>query len=295
MNSPDGTLNPEHVQRRLQAAAGDSDRAEFIFGKTAEGLFERLEPMRIEPARILDLGCGSGARMRPLARKYPRSRVIGVDISAAMLAKAAARGRWWSKPSVVAANAAALPFANNSIDLVFANLLLPYSDDIAALLKEISRVLRKDGVFVFASLGPDSFRQFRSAWQAAYMADMAGTASEHVRAFPDMHHVGDAMFGAGLRDVVVDVEYLDLSYTSTKSMYRDLTAAGARNCLANRRRTLTGRGSMARMEAALAEGADGDSWKITLELVFGHAWGTSPVAADDEFHIDAGSIGHRGG
>jgi malonyl-CoA O-methyltransferase len=292
MSSPPARLNPAHVRRRLEAAAGEFDGTEFIHGKTAEGLFERLEPMRIEPALILDIGCGSGARMRPLGKKFPHSRVIGLDVSAAMLAKAAARGRWWSKPSVVLADAAALPFADNSIDLVFANLLLPYIDDIGALLKEISRVLRKDGLFLFASLGPDSFRQLRSAWQ---VADTAGTAAEHVRSFPDMHLVGDAMFGAGLRDVVVDVEYLDLSYTSTKSLYRDLTAVGARNCLVNRRRTLTGRGSLARMEAALAEVANGASWKITLELVFGHAWGTSPAAADDEFHIDAGSIGHRRG
>lgn len=293
MSSPERRLNPAHLRRRLAAAARVLDGAEFIHGKTADGLFERLAPMRIEPVRILDIGCGTGARLRPLAAQFPGSRVIGMDISAEMLVQATARGRWWSRPPVVVADATAMPFADSSIDLVFANLLLPYIDDLGTLFGEVSRVLRKDGLFVFASLGPDSFRQLRSAWQTADLADIPGAADQHVGSFPDMHLVGDALFGAGLRDVVVDVDYLDLSYSNTESMYRDLTAAAARNCLAKRRRTLTGRGALTRMEAALAEAADDTAWAITLELVFGHAWGTSPAAAGDEFHIDAGSIGRR--
>lgn len=273
--------------RRLDSAAAVFDQADFVHDRTAHGILERLLPMRLEPVRILDLGCGTGARSRLLTHRFPGSRVIGVDLSAAMLARAAARRAWFSRPALVQGDAGALPFADDSIDLVFANMLLPYIDDLPESLDEIARVLRHDGLFVFATLGPDSFTQLRSAWL------QTGERHAHVRSFPDMHVIGDAMVSSGLRDPVIDVEYLDVNYSSSRSMYRDLTAIAARNSLADRCRTLAGRETFRRMQSTLAESADDGQLAVTLELVFGHGWGTEFRGSPDEYHIDPRSIGRR--
>ena len=258
-----------------------------MHSKTADGLIERLLPMRLEPQLVVNLGCGTGARSKMLQKRFPGSHVIGVDISPAMLARSSSRRGWFGRPAEVLADANAMPLADNSADLIFANLLLPFIDDMDQLFGEVSRVLRNDGLFVFATLGPDSFMQLREAWQ------QTGSDKCHVRAFPDMHLVGDALVRNRLRDPVIDVEYLQISYTSTQALYRDLTANAARNSMLGRRNTLTGRGLLARMEHALAQTGAGDGWQVTLELVFGHGWGTAQTGQPDEYHIQPASIGRR--
>ena len=181
------------------------------------------------------------------------------------------------------ADAAALPLATGSVDVIFANLLLPWVSDLDRVFAEVARVLRKEGVFAFATLGPDSLQEIRRAWQQV-------DADAHVTPFPDMHNLGDGLVQAGLRDPVLDVDRLSVSYRDSRSLLVDLTAAGARNALLERRKTLTGRGRFARMRAALDAAGDSGSLVLDLELVFGHCWGAGPKNDLANFRIDASHI-----
>jgi malonyl-CoA O-methyltransferase len=242
--------------------------------------------MQVDPGRVLDLGCGSGKRTRQLEKLYPRSRVVGMDISGAMLAKARSGGGWFRGRQNVRGSASDLPLADDSVDLVFANMLLPFLDDVPRCLAEVARVLRADGLFVFSTLGPESFAELRAAWQSV------DSDAEHVRAFPDMHVIGDAMIRSRLRDPVLDVDFLEIRYQDMHSLFRDLTATGVRNSLANRRRGLLGRQRLRRLEKAFIASDDGATLK--LELVYGHAWGAAAVSPSSEFRFDADRIGRRG-
>ncbi len=182
----------------------------------------------------------------------------------------------------------ALPIRSDSIDLVFANLLLPWIDDLGIFLAGVARVLRKDGLFVFSTLGPDSLAELRDAWRAT--DDM-----EHVNSFMDMHNVGDAVMQAGLREPVVDVEHLAVTYSSVQSLFSDLTGAGARNCLQGRARGLTGRGRFESVRRSLETGFENGKLAVSLELVFGHAWGGGPPELAGEFRLAPESIGRRQG
>jgi malonyl-CoA O-methyltransferase len=271
----------------MDRAAASIDDADFVFQTTADGLCERLQPMQIDPVRVLDLGCGTGARRRQISKLYPRSHVFGVDISAAMLARARSRRGWFSHRLDVQGSACALPIAENSVDLVFANMLLPFINDLSRCLDEVARVLQTDGLFVFSTLGPDSLAELRSAWQRV------DSDVEHVRAFPDMHVIGDAMLRSRLRDPVLDVDFLEIRYQNMRSLYGDLTATGARNSLANRRRGLTVRRRLQRVEAALSDSTESHSVALKLELVYGHAWGAVVAPSSTEYRFDAARIGRR--
>jgi len=203
-----------------------------------------------------------------------------------MLQRAARRRSWLSKYALLQADATALPLADHSIDVVFCNQLLPWVADPAALFAEVGRVLRADGLLVFAALGPDSLGQLRLAWQAA-------DNGAHVNAFPDMHNLGDAAVRAGLRDPVLDVDRLGVSYADAGAMFRDLAGSGARNCLAARRPSLTGRGRFQRMLAALQAARADRAIELELELIYGHCWGCGPRARDGEFRVPLDGIGRR--
>lgn len=275
-------INTAHTRRRFDRAAAAFDAADFVHAHTREGLLARLAPVTVDAKLVLDLGCATGAAIAPLEKRFRGARVVGVDASPAMLDAARARRRFLSRSAYVCSDARALPFADGSVDVVFSNLLLPVIGDPAALAAEVCRVLRKDGLFAFATLGPDSLLELRRAWAAV-------DDGAHVPEFPDMHDVGDALVRAGLRDPVLDVDRLRVDYASVDALFRDLSATGSRNSLTDRRKSLTGRSRLARLREALAAASGGDAVAVGFEIVYGHCWGRGGPPTGD-VRIDAGSI-----
>lgn len=286
MNRAPPALVFRDVQRRFDRAAANFDEADFVHRVTFDGLIERLNPVLIEPRYVLDLGCATGTGSRQLARQFRQCKVIGLDASFEMLRRAKGKRLLWRRPLALQADACRIPLGEGSVDLVFANMLLPWIGDHAALLSEVARVLMKDGVFAFATFGPDSLSELRSAWREL-------DDDWHVNAWPDMHDLGDAMIRAGLRDPVLDVDHLNVTWPDTAALYRDLGRAGARNCLEGRRRTLTGKSRFKAMDERLAAHMTGKVLSLGLELVYGHAWGGGPRQPQGEYRVDPASIARR--
>ena len=256
-------FNNKHIRRRFERAADSFDSADFVHAATRDGLLLRIEPLMVEASTVIDLGAATGAANRDLGKRFRRARIISVDIAHNMLQKARAKKTWLSKSSFAQADASALPSPNESVDVVFSNMLLPWVDDPAPVFTEIARVLRKGGVFAFATLGPDSLQEINRAWRLV-------DGGAHVNRFLDMHDLGDALVGAGLSDPVLDVDRLSVNYTSSDKLFRDLTAAGGRNALQQRASTLTGKQRYAAMVTALESAAIDGNIALDLELVYGY-------------------------
>lgn len=244
------TIDARH---RFDSAAASFDTADFVHAATRDGLFARMEPMNVDARTILDLGSATGSSARQLGKLFRRRSVVAVDFSHEMLRRAVRRSSWFARLPAVQADATQLPFADQCADLVFANLLLPWVRDRERLFSEVARVLGRNGLFVFSTLGPDSLRGLNH------------------EPFADMHDVGDELVRAGLLDPVLDVDRLTVTYEDRQSLDRDLSAIGAADCLPGKL----------------------DSLDVELELVYGHCWGRGAVTARGEVHIDPGQIGRR--
>jgi len=282
-------LNHKHIHRRFERAASTLDGSDFVHATSREGLLRRLQPLLIDAKTVVDLGAGTGAAGLALGQRFKGARLISIDIALGMLLKARQKKRWLSKANFIQANAVALPLANDCIDVVFANLLLPWVDDPAPVFAEVARILHQGGVFAFATLGPDSLQELRRAWAAV-------DDDAHVNRFPDMHNLGDALVNSGLRDPVLDVDRLSIAYQQSGKLFTDLTAVGARNALQQRARGLTGKRRYAAMLAALNDATGAGKLTLELELVFGHCWGGGPKLDASHYEIDARKIPvrHRG-
>ncbi|MGH3914273.1 MAG: class I SAM-dependent methyltransferase [Pseudonocardiaceae bacterium] len=104
--------------------------------------------------RILEVGCGSAPCARWLSKQG--AHVVGLDLSAGMLrhAVAAARDTGITVP-LVQADAGRLPFADGSFDLACSAFgAVPFVADSAAVMREVARVLRPGGRWVFAVTHP---------------------------------------------------------------------------------------------------------------------------------------------
>ena len=274
------TIDADAVERRFDRAASDFDDADFVHALSREGLFTRMQGITVDAATVIDLGCGTGAAIRPLAKRFRRARIVGIDRSRGMLLKCLRRRLWLTRSSFLRADARALPIADAAVDVVFSNLLLPWVGDPAPVASEAARVLRRDGLFVFSTLGPDTLGALRDAWAAV-------DEHVHVNRFTDMHDVGDSLVRSGLRDPVLDVDRIAITYRHAGDLFRDLTASGARNALAHRQPGLTGR---ARIDKLCRRLESGGKLSIEVEIVFGHCWGSGRARADGAVHVDASQI-----
>jgi SAM-dependent methyltransferase len=99
------------------------------------------------PGRLLDVGCGTGAHTAALAERD--WDVVGVDISEDLLERARSRG-----VHVVNADAASLPFEDESFDAVVSMWTHTDVDDFGEVVREIRRVLRPSGAFVYLGVHP---------------------------------------------------------------------------------------------------------------------------------------------
>ncbi len=100
--------------------------------------------------QILDVGCGPGAFVQPLAAG---NRVVGVDFVPAMLSRARERGL-----HPVQAHAAALPLPDEIFDLVLCIEVLQCVDDWHEVVGELIRVVKPGGTLVIATLTDSAFR-----------------------------------------------------------------------------------------------------------------------------------------
>jgi malonyl-CoA O-methyltransferase len=277
---------PRDLRRRLDRAAAAFDDADYVHRHCFDALLERMEPLVIDPSQVLDLGSATGTGSRRLARRFRRARIVSLDLSSAMLARAKRNRSRFARIREVQADASALPLADGSIDLVFANLVLPWVVDLPTCFGEVNRVLRKGGAFVFSTLGTGSLATLRHAWAAV-------DEDPHVAEFADMHDVGDALVHAGLAEPVLDADTLTVTFSSAAKLYTDLSACGARNSLVGRRGSLTGRRRFRRAESLIGKSRGDGRLAVELELVFGHAWSTGPRPADGEYHLQPSQIGRR--
>lgn len=130
--------------------------AELMWGP--EGVYESQLGLLgdVAGARVLEFGAGAGQGSRWCAAQG--ARAVATDISGAMLAQGRSLDERLARPGApayVQCDAAHLPFADDSFDVVFSAYgALPFVADSAGLLREVARVLRPGGRLVFSVTHP---------------------------------------------------------------------------------------------------------------------------------------------
>lgn len=261
------------IDRRLarERFSRHADEDGFLAVEVARRMSERLAGIRIEPRTLLNLGCGSGADFAPLTERYPGALALGIDFALPRLRLARGERRFFERllgrrrgPSLICADAEALPLARASVTMLWSNLMLNWLADPLPAIREMHRVLEVGGMLMFSTLGPDTLKELR-----AVLPDGHG---ERVHRFIDMHDLGDALVSAGFGGPVMDMETITLNYEALDTLFSDLRSAGAANASSARPRGLSGkegwRLARERYERLRRDGR----LPATVEIVYGHAW-----------------------
>jgi malonyl-CoA O-methyltransferase len=254
----------------------------WLQDEIADRMLQKLEIVKLDVRDILVIPDYPGNHQVVLAKRFPRAHIHSViedDSSRFQLWIAKACRNWRSifratKTSSIAHLHASNKFniPDNSVDLVFSNLLLHDLADPNLFLRECRRVLREGGLVVFSYLGPDTGKELRVIRGGALQL-------KNLRSPWDMHDLGDALVAERFSDPVMDMEYLTLDYEQPKLLLGDAEALKLANAKPH-------------LEVEMSDLPQ----KLTLELVYGHAWALGKhlsKSQDSVAYIDVNQIGRK--
>lgn len=292
--TPASVFDARQVRRAFsRASSGYAPAAGLQRGIEAR-LLESLDFLALSPERgqgwspgvVLDVGCGPGHASQVMRRRWPKARIVALDLALPMLREITPRQGWALRDKLglrrpldrVCADLRALPLADASVDVLFSNLCLQWIDDLPAAFAGFRRVLKPGGLLLCSTFGPDTLWELREAFARADDAP-------HVSPFASIAQFGDALVQAGFRDPVLDRDVFVHGHPDLPHLMRELRAIGATNALHARRHTLTGRARFTAAAAAyeplrgagLAPAQDAllpASWEVITAM----AWAPAPGA-----------------
>ncbi|MEM6621773.1 MAG: class I SAM-dependent methyltransferase [Pseudomonadota bacterium] len=153
--------------------------------------------------RVLDLACGTGVLARQIRASHPMVPITGIDLNAAMIAKARALAAALGGPfDWHVAEAAALPVPDGAFTLAFCQQGVQYFSDRAAALVEIARVLAPGGRLAMTFWAPPN--AFFRAKEAALTRNVGAAAGQKAVApflYPGDEELPGLLEGAGFQNI----------------------------------------------------------------------------------------------
>lgn len=192
----------------------------LLFGPSHRALIRRIRAVvGDQPARILDVGCGTGVFAARIREAVPEAKVWGVDLVSDMLTKGSARWRNHSAHvQPIQADSERLPFAAGSFDIVTCANSFHHYPHQAQAVAEMHRVLRPGGRLMII----DGYRDALWGW-FIYDVCVAGVEG-------DVHHASarrfrDLFTQAGLRAVAQTIHRNPAPFLLTEAVAAEPVSA----------------------------------------------------------------------
>ena len=256
----------KNIQQHFNKAAHSYNEAAVLQKEVAHRVESRFDFLKIKPDVILDLGSGTGMGANLLYQRYPKAKIIEMDLALGMLKFSKAHKRFWQRRfGFCVATAERLPLKDRSVDIIYSNCLLQWCNDLNVVFKECFRVLKPNGLFMFSSFGPDTLIELKKSFASV-------DEQAHVNDFLDMHDLGDILVHSYFSDPVVDMEKIVMTYAEVADLMHDLKAMGA-NTVQKGSRTLTGKTKFKAMQQAYESFRNAEGvLPATFEIIYGHAF-----------------------
>ncbi len=162
-------LKKQAIQIRFSRAAGSYDNYAIVQSEVARRLAAKL-PAADEKAdikTILEIGCGTGNFTELLTARFPAAKIVALDFSPEMIARARHKLQGKTVEFVCAEGERFLQEARGkSFDLVTSNGSLQWFSDIDNALHNIGRILTDGGSMSCSIFGPESLKELGQGLQA---------------------------------------------------------------------------------------------------------------------------------
>ena len=258
-------LDKPRVADSFGRAAPRYDSAAKLQHRIGEQLLAHIKSQtQRAPDSIMDLGCGTGYHSIQLQQCFPEARVLGLDISAGMLAYAETKYRH-SDLQWLCGDAENLALATGSQGLIFSNFALQWCTCLETLAAELYRVLQPGGQLVLAVPGPETLSELRQAWAKV-------DNQVHINRFASLQQWQGALAAAGFSSIELTSEPLIEQHQSVRELLLELKNVGAHNNNAGKSLAVTGKQRLKALYNAyenyrLANGELPATWEIISGVV----------------------------
>jgi malonyl-CoA O-methyltransferase len=241
----------------------------WLKDEIADRMLQKLDIVKLAAKDILLIPDFLGAHTSPISKRFPGIRFIsapepsllGSDLLKLKLSRFW-NSRMQSAPFISLADykkTGRFNLPDNSVDLVMSVLFLHDEVDPKHFLRECWRVLKEGGLFSFSYLGPDTAKEL-------FDKDSVQALPSKKLVSPwDMHDMGDALLGERFSDPVMDMEFLYLDYESDAVLLSDAQALNL-------------------LDQSIVPPFVLPK-KLTLEIVYGHAWALGKHLARAQDHV----------
>jgi malonyl-CoA O-methyltransferase len=195
------------IARAFHRQADEYDRHAFVQKRVVQHL-DRLMASHIDtsPDFALDIGCGTGALLEAMNRRYPLTSLTGLDLAFNMTRKSLLRLA--GRAQLVNGDAGRLPFRDRTFDLVVSTSTFQWIGCLDICFKECRRVLKDNGLLCIAFFGEKTLWELRECYRQA-VSNLFGADDiriERMRRFKTSNEVRDLLSFAGYGQVTVVAE-----------------------------------------------------------------------------------------
>lgn len=178
---------------------------------------------------IVDLGSGTGFISDILIKQgIDSSNIISMDIAEKMLLQ----NKVSSKS--LCADADYIPLKDHSADIVLSNLTLQWMPDLKKTFHEIHRILKRNGLFIFSTLGENTLCELRDCWKKI-------DSYTHVNSFFSAKIISQLLNSSGFDICQYRLDNITQHYQSISSLMINLKKTGAHNININAPKGLSGK------------------------------------------------------
>jgi malonyl-CoA O-methyltransferase len=192
------------------------------------------------PIEVVDLGCGTGYFSEKLSSQFPHATLTCFDLSGAMLAQV--KKRHISNVTFQQGDIDLLPFMDNSLDLIYSNLVVQWSDDLALCVTQIKNCLKKGGQAYISTLVNGTLNELTQAWKTV-------DGNRHTNEFLTLASIKSILSQIGFCEVQVSTETRTLFYNNVIEVMRALKGIGANHVHFHQNVPASGRKLIKQLEA----------------------------------------------
>jgi len=253
-------LDKARLANCFNRAANSYDKTASLQHQVGGELINLLAGEDIDPHVIIDVGGGTGYLAGLLAQRYRQADIVLTDLAHRMLRTARTK---LSDETIYVAQAdfSALPFADGSVDVIFANMSLHWSLNLRLTLLELKRVLKPTGILVFSLPAAGTFYELS---QCLKQIDEYTTVNE----FHALADIKESITAAGFRQYSsyekIHCEY----YDDTQQLLRQLQQTGTNHVKFGTSRYV-GRQYFARLASNYEKYRQSQGLPLTYQIISG--------------------------
>lgn len=214
------------LQKQRAALAIDSSEFDYLRDEFASRLVSRVGDVKRTFDVAVDLGCGSGHLRRAISADVAASDAVRGELIELDHYNECA-GKMCDNLTL------ALPLDDDSADVVLSSWWLHWANDLGGLLRDATRVLKPDGLFLACLPGAGTLHELRVCLQTAEMQIRGGIAAR-VSPFVRPRDMGGVLGAAGLTLTTVDTDRLVVRYKDMNAIMKHLRGAGENNAVVGR-------------------------------------------------------------